>query len=138
MDPFESKLRALPLRQPSDQLDERVLSAKPTRKVSGVNLRRPVPLWIAIAATLLMSAAGFSAGHALRTETAKIMPTTAEERRGDLPDATAFGRTLLPASVQVIYHSPSGRNAFDFTRASDAFLPVGVPPVIKTSPGDET
>jgi hypothetical protein len=101
MDNLESKLRDLALRAPSHELDERILGLKPERHSRAV---RRVPLWSAVAASLVMASLGFGAGltcHGTRTV--------------DSPE------TRPPIRVELIYHSPSGTNPFDFTTASSGF-----------------
>ena len=96
---LESHLRDMPLREPSDGLDERVLSLRRLAPVS-----RGVPWWLAAAASFVMGAAGFLMGAAWPGE-----PTASP---------------LAPAptiQVQVIYDSPGAQNPFDFTEAAHDF-----------------
>lgn len=98
MDNLESKLKALSLRAPSQELDDRVLGLKP--ELPSRALRR-VPLWSAVAASLLMASLGFAVGvncHGTRS--------------ADTPE------TRPPVRVELICDSPSGTNPFDFTAAS--------------------
>jgi len=101
MDNLGSKLKELSLRAPSQELDDRVLGLKTERPPRPV---RRVPLWSAVAASLVMASLGFAAGvacHGTRTV--------------DSPE------TRPPIRVELIYDSPTGTNPFDFTTASTDF-----------------
>ena len=101
MDNLESRLRDLSLQAPSQELDERVLGLKPERPSRAV---RRVPLWSAVAASLLMASVGFAAGLNCRGVGTADTPGTRP-----------------PISVELICESPSGTNPFDFTGASSDF-----------------
>ena len=101
MDNLESNLRKLPLRAPSERLDDRVLGLKPERTSRAA---QRVPVWSAVAASLLMAGLGFAAG--LNCRGAGTV---------DSPEADP------PIRVELIYDSPTGTNPFDFTTASTDF-----------------
>ena len=108
MKDLESKLKALRLRPPSRNLDDRVLAQKRERPVAASYAVRRVPIWLTAAVALVMALAGFATGAAWRGE----QPSSAEHHRS------------APVMVHVIYNSPSSGNPFDFTHASDVF-PAG-------------
>ena len=101
MDNLESKLKGLSLRVPSQELDERVLGLKPELPSHAV---RRVPLWSAVAASLVMAGLGFAAGVTCHG-TGSPRPT----------------ETRPPISVELICESPCGANPFDFTAVSSDF-----------------
>jgi hypothetical protein len=101
MDNLESRLKDLSLRAPSHELDDRVLGLKPERPARAL---RRVPLWSAVAASLLMAGFGFAAGV-----------TCPGARSRDKLE------TRPPIRVELICDSPSGTNPFDFTAASSGF-----------------
>ena len=107
MEQLESRLKALPLRAPSRNLDVRVLGQKPQRPLQPLRTPRRVPIWLTAAVGLLMAFAGFATGLAWRGE-----------------QATTDLHRAVPVMVHVIYNSPASGNPFDFTRASDIF-PAG-------------
>ena len=107
MKDLESKLREIALRAPSGELDRRVMAQKPERPVQPSPAPWRIPLWLAGAVAVTMAVAGFAAGLAWRGRPAPPPRST-----------------LMPATIQVIYRSPSEANPFDFTPASDIF-PAG-------------
>jgi hypothetical protein len=111
MDDIEARLKRLPLRQPSGELDRRVLNrfaqfregetpAEPSRS------RWAVPLWAAAAMSAAVGWAGFMSGLAIRSE----RPTVAAEEPA-------------PVMSEVLCQSPAGRNPFDLTQSADPLLP---------------
>lgn len=118
MEDLESKLRGLRLRRPSQNLDERIMAQKPERPVQPSPARWRVPVWLAAAAALVMAVAGFAAGRAWRGN-----------------QTVAMSRSQPSVMLQVIYHSPSSANPFDFTRASDIFPAGKMETTIQTSKG---
>lgn len=109
MNDLESRLRDLPLREPSAQLDERVMAQKPDRPTPETGRSRRVPVWLAAVTAALMGVAGFGAGATWRGERATeiVEPPTQP-----------------PVTIQVIYNSPATGDPFDFTQSSDVF-PAG-------------
>jgi hypothetical protein len=108
MDDFERRLQSLPLREPTDSLDARVLSPE----AAGVEVRpgipwvrRPVPLWLAAAACVLMILAGLAAGR--MWSGSPVISTEAPQP---------------VVQLQVIYTGPE-RNPFDYTQTTQDFLP---------------
>ena len=101
MDNLESRLKDLSLRAPSQELDDRVLGLKPERPSRAA---RRVPLWSAVAASLVMASLGFAAGV-----------TCHGAGSPDKPE------TRPPIRIELICDSPSGTNPFDFTPASSDF-----------------
>jgi hypothetical protein len=104
MEDLESRLRGLPVRAPSQELDDRVLSAKPERQFGASCVRRLVPLWAALAACIVVGSLGFAGG------------TAYESKRS----AGNF-EARPPIRIELIYDSPTGINPFDFTSASAEF-----------------
>jgi hypothetical protein len=104
MEDLESRLRGLPVRAPSQELDERVLTAKPEREFRPSRLRRLVPLWAAMAACIVMGSLGFAGG------------TFYEGKR-----SAASLEARPPIRIELIYDSPTGINPFDFTSATADF-----------------
>ena len=107
MKELESKLKGLPVRRPSADLDDRVLREKPEQPMQPYRQRRRVSVWVTAIVGLMMALVGFVAGAAWR----------------------GGGQTARPegpprAVIQVIHNSAGSRNRFDFTRASH-FLPAG-------------
>jgi len=98
MDNLESKLKGLSLREPSRELDDRILGLKPERPSRAV---RRVPLWAAVAVSLAMASLGFAAGLNCRGV-----------GTADTPGARP------PIRIELICDSPSGTNPFDFTAAA--------------------
>jgi hypothetical protein len=119
MEDFESRLKGLRLRQPSPELDQRILAAK-TQAVPANGRRRvrQMPLWAAAAASLLLGLFGFAAGFAVRGSPPVILSSQNP-----------------PASVQVIYHAPSTGDPFDFTRNPDAIVPRQVKTTLQIMKG---
>ncbi len=104
MDPLEEKLQSLRLREPSADLDRRVLSHKPRSRSS---LQRPVPLWFALAAAAAMAFFGFAAGMTMIEQPAP---------------ATISRTTDRPAvQVHVIMDPAEAAKMFDFTQRSVGF-----------------
>jgi hypothetical protein len=119
MEDFESKLKDLRLRQPSPELDERVLAVKAEQVRAGMcQGARRIPLWAAAAAALTAGFIGFAAGIAFRASTPASLS-------GSAP----------PASVQVIYHDPSAGDPFDFTSAGGNILPGDLKVISQTVKG---
>ena len=116
MKDLERKLRRFPLAAPSRDLDDRVLAQKPERPAEPCRERRRVPLWLTAAIALIMAAVGFGAGVTWRS----APPVATRDRRP-------------PVMIQVIYSSPTSRNPFDFTNASQ-FFPAGKPEVTIEKP----
>ena len=104
MSDLESKLRELPVRAPSQELDDRVLSAKPARQSRPSRLGRLVPLWCAVVASLVVGSLGFAGG------------TLYEGKR-----SAASREARPPIRIELIYDSPTGVNPFDFTSATADF-----------------
>ncbi len=125
MDDFEARLKGLRLSEPSHELDERVRSLKSEHAAPGPQRRSwQVPLWAATAVSLAMGLAGLGLGLALRGSPRAAYP-------GESP----------PASVQVIYHSPSTGTPFDFTRytrTSSALFPPGAKITVRATKGTQT
>jgi len=107
MNDLESELRGLPLIAASPDLDRRVLSQKPEPSLPPAPAPWRVPVWAAAMAALAMAVAGFGAGFAWRA-----------------PQGVAAPLRAAPTTVQIIYHSASTGDPFDFTRASSVF-PAG-------------
>ena len=107
MNDLESKLREIRLLAPSGELDARVLAQKPVSPIQPSPAPWRIPLWLAGAAALTMAVIGFAAGIAWHGRQAPVARPL-----------------LIPATIQVIYQSPSAENPFDFTPASDIF-PAG-------------
>ncbi len=108
MDDLERKLRSLRLREPSDSLDVRVLNpeAPGAETRPGIPwMRRPVPLWLAAAACVLMVLAGLAAGR---------LWSGGPRSPGEAPQPVV--------QLQVIYTGPE-RNPFDYTQTTQDFLP---------------
>ena len=111
MDDLERKLKALRLRPPSDELDERVRGEAPLPRV--VSLERwgwlsrwRVPVWAAAAASLFMVLLGFAGGAVLVSR----RPVTVVQ-------------TSPPVVEMRVVYTNSATNPFDVTRASQDFLP---------------
>lgn len=122
MEDFESKLKSLRLRQPSQGLNERILAAKSEPTPANIcRGARQISLWAAIAASLSAGLVGFAVGLAFRGH----LPVTISSR-------------LTPASVQVIHHAPSIGDPFDFTRNSEEILPHQVKVTFQTMKGTGT
>lgn len=106
MDEFERELKKLQVEKHSDGLDRRVLHTL-TEAKSG-HAKRParklVPVWVAVAAALVLGALGFFAGHL-----AGISGQTIHTPRGP---------------IEVDLATATGRNLLDFSTASDP-LPRG-------------
>jgi len=111
MDDLEQKLRGLPLRTPSHDLDERILPP-----VEMITVRRPeafvrrrVPLWAAVAASLVLAAVGFAGGVLLVAHR---------------PPAGSQVATPPVVRMEVIYTN-SPPNPFDYTQTQTPqdFLP---------------
>jgi hypothetical protein len=108
MNDLETRLRALPLRTPSTNLDSRVWAHRPEPSFRPpLLLRRGIPLWLAAAAGLLLAIAGYAAG-----------------RFACSPQIAGPPLRPAPVMVQVVYNSPDAGDPFDFTRASKSF-PAG-------------
>ncbi len=104
---FESKLRSLRLRQPSRELDERILAARTGQAPTKIcQSSRRISLRAAVAASLAAGLIGFAAGLAVR----------------EIPPGGPYG-PVSPAAVQVIYHDPSTGDPFDFTRVPGDVFP---------------
>jgi hypothetical protein len=108
MDQLEEKLKSLRLREPSADLDRRVLSHKSR---SRSRLRRPVPMWAAMAAAAAMALFGFAIGKAM----------------DETPDPTTISRSMDQPAVQVhvIMDPASVVRLFDLTQNSPSFPPPG-------------
>ncbi|MDP2898159.1 MAG: hypothetical protein Q8Q12_16610 [bacterium] len=104
MKEMESKLKDLPLRRPSADLDGRLLREKPERPMQPHWRRQRVSVWATAIVGVMMAVAGFVAGAAWRSGKHTSRP-------GEPPRVV----------IQVIYNSPDSRNPFDFTRASHLF-----------------
>ena len=115
---LEWKLRKLPLVTPSRDLDDRVLAQKPERPMQPFHKPWRVPAWATAALGVIMAGAGFIGGVAWRGE--QRVP-----RR----------QPRAPVIIQVIYDSPSSRNPFDFTQASDIFPAGELKATIQTHKG---
>jgi len=108
MDPLEKKLKSLRLREPSADLDRRVLSHRPRSRSS---LRRPVPLWQAAAAAAAMAFIGFAVGKSMEEPF----------------DPTTISRATDQPAVQVheIMDPASAVRMFDLTQTKPSFPPPG-------------
>jgi len=107
MNDLETRLRALPLRNPSNNLDSRVLAQRPEPSFCPPLIRRGIPLWLAATAGLLLVIAGYAAG-----------------RIACPPQVAGPPLRPAPVTVQVVYNSPDAGDPFDFTHASKSF-PAG-------------
>jgi len=106
MDDFERRLGKLRPRDPSPELDRKVLGARPAAPVRPGALGRPVPLWIVAAVALATGIAGFGAGIAVG-----ILGPPARLAPG------------APVTFQITQGPSASGNPFDFTRASGMFPP---------------
>lgn len=89
-----------------------------------------MPLGAAVALSLLMGLAGFVGGLAAHPERGVAGP--------DAGFAGAVPVEAPPVVVQVVYHSPSMANPFDFTSASDSLLPGKLRVAAQTMKGTGT
>jgi hypothetical protein len=80
--------------------------------------------------SLLMGLAGFVGGLAARPEPGVAAP--------DPGFASVVPVEAPPVVLQVVYHSPSGANPFDFTSASDWLLPGKLQVAAQTMKGTGT
>jgi hypothetical protein len=80
--------------------------------------------------SLLMGLAGFVGGLAARPEPGEPWP--------DADYASIVPTEAPPVVVQVVYHSPSMVNPFDFTSASDSLLPGKLRVAAQTMKGTGT
>jgi hypothetical protein len=118
MEDFEARLRAIPLRGPSPELDGRVEAQKPPAPIRRPpSARNRVPAWLAAAAAVVMGMIGFAAGLAWRDEDNAGL-------KGAAAAATPVAAPAPIQHIQIIYQAPSNTNPFDFTYASD-FFPAG-------------
>lgn len=122
MKDLETKLRGLPLRVPSNELDERVMAQKPPRPASAAPSSWRLPMWAVAAVALVMAFMGFTVGAAWRGEPAVVV---------EQPPPP-------PVMVQVIYNSRSSPNPFDFTHTSDMFPGGELETTIRTEKGTGT
>ena len=101
MDPLEEKLKAMPLRSPSSELDERVLNPLRAQSILLSPRRRVIPISWAVAAAILACLLGFGSG-------------------------LYWGRTPIPpppqtVQIYVVPVPPGQSNFFDFTQAAQDF-----------------
>ena len=139
MDPpesFENQLRSMRLRPPSEQLTERILSARQA-PTGAHRLVWQVPLMAAAAVSLFMLASGFAAG----LWTGGAWRGTIEAANGRID-----GRTSIDLVVHRQAYSESQANVpwwstinpFDFTRPADAFIADPERAVVHFSGGDDS
>jgi hypothetical protein len=138
MDPpesFETKLRSMRLRQPSEHLGERILSARQAPIGANRSVWQ-VPLMVAASVSLLMLASGFAAGL-----------WTGGAWRGALETATARSGVQTPIDLVVDHPAYSETyagvrwcstvNPFDFTRTAVEFIAGPEQAVVQFSGGDD-
>ena len=105
MNDFESRLKDIPLRSPSSELDDRILSETARHRAEVVDTTRRISLGWAVAASLAACFLGFLGG--LSWQDARS------------PESTA---TPVPIQVRVIYEPSLARDPFDLSKQPEPLL----------------
>jgi hypothetical protein len=137
MDPsesFESQLQSLPLRTPSERLDERVLGSQ-TLPISTIWSGRRVPLWAAVSISLLMLISGIFVGLSVKSVPSDVVGTAAG--RGDHTQVNLLAGNLAHPSDAVGPRTWPAGNPFDFTQTTVEFITSSDRAVIQISEGND-
>lgn len=125
MDEFEDRLKSLALREPSNEMDARVMAMRPQPAPQLVWWRRRSPLWASAAVCASLCAVAFFAGRMSHQPEQTPAPTFAVA-----PPAPRPTPELEPVRVYVIYNTPEN-NPFDFRNAEFVNRPAIDPATIQ-------